>query len=182
MNSKFTTLTVMIFSNIQQFRVLQKCFIYQLKLLPKTLIAIPADGGPGGGIFGRIKEDLSTCFSIGISPLVGNTNFAPAKLNTPLIPTNVFINALNSLVTTENFKKAAPISGSSWSITLLPKRSRALDLRRILLIARNFERGVRFQKSRSKDIFCHADNHLSFRSETQKCNDIKDGKSITNVM
>lgn len=37
------------------------------------------DGGPGGGSFGLIKF-LSTGFRVGISPVVGNTNFAPGKL------------------------------------------------------------------------------------------------------
>lgn len=37
--------------------------------------------------------------------------------------TSAFINALNSLVTTENFRKAAPISGSSFDNAALPNRS-----------------------------------------------------------
>lgn len=37
--------------------------------------------------------------------------------------TNVFINALNSLVTTENLRNAAPISGSSFDNAALPRRS-----------------------------------------------------------
>ena len=43
-----------------------------------------------------------------------------------MLLTKVFISALNSLVTTENFKKAAPISGSSLDIATLPNFSSAL--------------------------------------------------------
>lgn len=40
-------------------------------------------------------------------------------------PTNVFISALSSLVTTENFRNAAPISGSSFDKATEPRRSNA---------------------------------------------------------
>lgn len=39
--------------------------------------------------------------------------------------TRVFINADNSLVTTENLRNAAPISGSSFESATLPNRSNA---------------------------------------------------------
>lgn len=39
---------------------------------------LPA-GGPGGGILGLISADLSTCLSVGSSPVGGNTSLAPAR-------------------------------------------------------------------------------------------------------